>query len=81
MQVPYLSKQGNVKIGMVGFLKNTLGDFPEVIISTFPTLAYNHLFIVRDDANRMFLEEERAVIFHHAVTQLMFVTIKYRQDI
>lgn len=75
------SEKKKVKVRMVEFLKKTMKEFPEAITSTSPTPAANHLFNVRDEKDRVLLDETRARAFHHAVAQLLFATIRCRRDI
>ena len=43
--------------------------------------AADHLFKVRDEKEAKPLEEERALVFHHTVAQLLFMATRARRDI
>jgi hypothetical protein len=73
--------KGEVKVKMVDYLKGVLGEFPEVIDRADPTPASEHLFDVRPDEKRTFLNDEQARALHHAVTQLLFASERSRKDI
>ncbi len=45
------------------------------------TPAADHLFTVRDEKEARALEEERALVFHHTVSQLLFMLARARRDI
>ena len=75
------SDKGKLKISMVPFLKKIIEDFPERITGSAATPATDRLFDVRDDSERILLDEERARAFHHAVAQYLFATIRYRRDV
>ncbi len=42
--------------------------------------AANHLFTVRDEKEARALEEERALVFHHTVAQLLFMLTRARHN-
>jgi hypothetical protein len=62
-------------------LKNVIEQFPEEISGRASSPAAEHLFAVRDESKARVLEEERALAFHHMVTQLLFMCTRARQDI
>jgi hypothetical protein len=41
----------------------------------------HHFFTVRDKKEARALEKERALVFHHTVAQLMFMSTRARRDI
>jgi hypothetical protein len=45
------------------------------------TPAADHLFNVQDEKEARALEEEWALVFHHMVAQLLFISMRARQDI
>ena len=75
------SEKRKLKMSMVPFLKMTIGEFPEAITGTAATPAAGHLFKVRDQEDRKTIDEERARVFHHAVAQLLFVTLRCHKGI
>jgi hypothetical protein len=80
MKLDFRTK-GKVKMSMVPFLKNALEQFPEEIKGTALTPASDHLFTVKNDRNKRVLEEPLDQAFHHAVAQLLYVTMRCRRDI
>jgi hypothetical protein len=73
--------KGEVQVTMIPFLKGVITDFPEEITGTATSPAAAHLFDVRADEDRVLLEEERAIAFHHTVAQLLFACPCARKDI
>ncbi len=74
-------EDGTLDVSMVAYLKNVILDFPELITGKAATLAADHLFTLRDKKESRLLEEERALAFHHMVAQLLFMSMRARQDI
>ena len=72
-------EKGKLKMSMVPFLKKTINEFPEAITGSAATPAAEHLFKVREEDERKVIEEDRARAFHHAVAQLLFVTMRCRR--
>ncbi len=68
-------------VSMVAYLKNVISDFPELITRKAATPAADYLFTIRDKKETRPLEEERALAFHHIVAQLLFMSMRARQDI
>ena len=66
---------------MTEYIKTILADFPEEITTTKTTPAAEHLFQVREESEAQVLPEEQATAFHHAVTQLLFLSARARRDI
>jgi hypothetical protein len=66
---------------MITYLKNVIKGFPEETIGKVTSPAANHLFMVRGKKETRVLEEERALVFHHTVAQLLFMCTRARQDI
>jgi hypothetical protein len=77
----YYTTKGEVKVTMVDYIKEVLVDFPGVIDGTAPMPASEHLFDVRPDEERTFLNKEQARVFHHDVAQLLFASARSRKDI
>jgi hypothetical protein len=66
---------------MVNYLKSVIAEFPEMITGKAATPAVNHLFTVRDKKEARALKEERALVFHHTVAQLVFMSTRARCNI
>ena len=60
-------------VSMVKYLQKVIKEFPEAIKSTSPSPAGDHLFDVREEADRKVLPEEQARQFHRTVAQLLFL--------
>jgi hypothetical protein len=58
-------KEGNLRVSMVKYLENVIGEFPELIVGRAATPAGDILFDIRDAKEARQLEEERAIAFHH----------------
>jgi hypothetical protein len=78
-------EDGTLDVSMVACLKNVISDFPELITGKAATPAADHLFTItytiRDKKETRPLEEEKALAFHHMVAQLLFMSMRARQDI
>ena len=74
-------KDGTLGVSMIPYLKNVIAEFPELITGKSPTPAADHLFKIRDEKEAKLLEEERALVFHHTVAQLLFMATRARRDI
>jgi hypothetical protein len=72
---------GTLDMSMVNYLKSVIAEFPEMITGRAATPAANHLFTVRDEKEARAIEEERALVFHHTVAQLLFMSMRARLDI
>ena len=72
---------GTLDVLMVNYLKRVIAEFPEMITGKAATPAVNHLFTVRDKKEAKALKEERALVFHHTVAQLLFMLTRARRDI
>ncbi len=72
---------GTFNVSMVNYLNSVIAEFPEMMTGKAATPAANHLFTVRDEKKARALEEERALIFHHTVAQLLFMSARARCDI
>ncbi len=71
---------GTLDVLMVNYPKNVIAEFPEMITGKAAMSATDHLFIVRDKKEARALKEERALIFHHTVAQLLFMSTRARHD-
>jgi hypothetical protein len=72
---------GTLDMLMVNYLKSVIAEFPEMITGKAATPAANHLFTVRDKKEARALKEERALVFHHRVAQLLFMSMRARHNI
>jgi hypothetical protein len=81
------SLDGKVRVSMIRYVDKVLKDFPEQIKKTSSTLAADHLFNIRDPEETekqgkwLGEGEEHAQHFHHAVAQLLFLSVRARRDI
>ncbi len=66
---------------MVGYFKDLIEGFPELIVGKAATPAGDRLFDTRDEKEARLLEEERAITFHHTTGQLLFMTTRACRDI
>jgi hypothetical protein len=66
---------------MVNYLKSVIAEFPEMITGKAATPAADHLFTVKNKKEARVLKEERALVFHHTVAQLLFMSMRARLDI
>ncbi len=72
---------GTLDVSMVNYLKNVIAEFPEMITRKAAMPVADHLFTIRDKKEARALEEERALVFHHTVAQLLFVSTRARRNI
>ncbi len=72
---------GTLAVLMVNYLKSVIAEFPEMITGKAATPAANHLFTIRNKKEGRALEEERALVFHHTVAQLLFMSMRARHGI
>ena len=75
------SKDGKVAISMVKYVYQILGEFIDEITETSVTPSADYLFKIREKCDAAQLPEELAVIFHHTVAQLLFVSQRAWRDI
>ncbi len=75
------NKDGTLDVSMITYLKNVIVGFPKEVRGTAATPAAVHLFLVRDRSKVRILKEERALVFHHMVAQLLFMCARARRDI
>ena len=66
---------------MKNYIDGVIKDFPEVIVKTSLTPAADHLFDVHSEEERKELGKEKAIIFHHTMAQLLFLSTRSRRDI
>jgi hypothetical protein len=72
---------GTLDVSMMNYLKSVIAEFPEMIAGKAAMPAADHLFTVRDKKEARALEEERALVFHHTVAQLLFMSMRARRNI
>jgi hypothetical protein len=75
------NKDETLDVLMIVYLKNVIAGFPKEIRGKAATPAAVHLFLVRDRSEARTLEEERVLVFHHMVAQLLFMCTRARRDI
>ena len=56
------------------YLDSVLQEFPENLGTTAATPKTDHLFTVRDEGKKRYLLEDYSQIFHHTVSQLLFMS-------
>ena len=74
------SDKGKLQVLMIPYLINIIKDFPEDIGEPADTPATDHLFKVRPEGESIFLLEEQAQLFHHAVAQPLLLYTRLRRD-
>ncbi len=74
------NEDGTLDASMILYLNGVIAEFPELINGRVATPSTEHLFTVRDEKEARPLEEERALAFHHTVTQLLFMATRTRRD-
>jgi hypothetical protein len=72
---------GTLDVLMVNYLKSVIAEFPEMITGKAATPAADHLFTIRDKKEARALKEERVLVFHHTVAQLLFMSTRARRNI
>ncbi|KAL7464347.1 hypothetical protein ACHAXS_004676 [Conticribra weissflogii] len=72
---------GVLTVSMEKYTKKIIDEFPELITTPAATPAADHLFQVRDNPHGRQLPEQQAVIYHHTVAQLLFLSARARRDI
>ncbi len=75
------STAGVLRVSMVNYTNVNIGEFPKPISTPVATPAADHLSCVHEDNESIILPEEQAVIFHHTVAQLLFLSTSARIDI
>jgi hypothetical protein len=70
-----------LEVSMITYLKNITGLFPKEMLGKASSPAAEHLFAVRDKNKARGLEEERVLVFHHMVVQLLYMCMRAQQDI
>ena len=78
MDIDWLTKPGVMIVSMIKYLQKIIEEFPEVIKSTSPSPADDHLFEVREEADCKVLPKEQARQFHRKVAQLLFICKRAR---
>ena len=70
---------------MIKYIDKVFADFLEVTKKPSSTPAADHLFSIRDPEETeklgKWLNEEQAQHVHHAVAQLLFLSVRARRDI
>ena len=74
-----LFKKGKLKITMKEYIDKIIDELSEMIERTASTPPANYLFQIRDETEASKLDEERAIVFHHIFTQLLFISGQARQ--
>jgi len=78
MKIDY-RKKGKVTFSMEEYIDKLLKAAPYDMQGIARTPAAVHLFNINDGANK--LPEEKALLFHHIVAQLLYLCRRSRQDI
>jgi hypothetical protein len=64
------STKNKVQTNMTQYISKIIKEFPEEVVGKMATPAWDHLFKIRDDGQK--LDDEMADAFHHTVYQLLF---------
>jgi hypothetical protein len=75
------TQEGTLEVSMFKYRWNVIEEFLEKITGQAATPAAAHLFEIRDKKKAQPLGEEQALVFHHTVTQLLFMATRARRDI
>ena len=70
---------GKVRVTMIEYIDQILGEAPREFPGTAPTPAARHLFDTSDDAPK--LSDQDAATFHHIVAKSLFLAKRARPDI
>ena len=81
MDMDWVTEPGTMIVSMIKYLYKVIEEFPEVMKGKRSSPAGDHLFNVREDADRKLLPEEQARQFHRTVAQLLFLCKRARPDI
>ena len=73
MEIDWLTKPGVMIVSMIRYLQKIIEEYPEVIKSNSPSPAGDHLFDVREEADRKVLPKEQARQLHRMVARLLFL--------
>jgi hypothetical protein len=73
------TKQGEVAVTMVDYIKSILNDVPNDMKGCAATPAANHLFQINE--NPTYLDSKSASLFVHLVMQLLYLSQRARPDI
>jgi hypothetical protein len=75
------SHKGKVMVNMTEYIKNIISNFLEEIIGMKASPASVRLFEVQVLTLSKLLPKEQAQVFHHTVTQILFLSTRARKDI
>ena len=67
MNIDWATVPGTMIVSMIKYLSKVIEEFPKIIKGTRSSPAGDHLFQVREDADRKLLPEEQARQFHRTV--------------
>ena len=81
MDMDWVTEPGTMIVSMIKYLYKVIEEFPEVIKGTISSPAGDHLFNVREDADRKLLPEKQARQLHRTVAQLLFLCKQARPNI
>ena len=73
--------EDKVMINISQYVSLIISDFPEEINFTKTTPGADHLLNIRPEDEATPLPKEQAILFHHTVAQLLFVSAPARRDI
>ena len=66
---------------MIPYIDTIQEDFPEEITSSAPSPHIDNLFKVQDKDKAKYLPKKQAVMFHHTVAHLLFLSMRAQPDI
>ena len=73
-------KNESLEVSMFKYLYSIIDEFPELITGKAATPAADHLFSVKDADKAKYLPEEKAIAFHHTISQLLLLRLRERRD-
>ena len=68
------SEDRNMKVLMIPYLNEIIHDFQELLDNIATSPAADHLFKVCSSDKARLLPEEHAVLFHHFIARLLFMS-------
>ncbi len=63
-------------VNMIEYIKNINANFPEEITALKTSLVADYLFKVREESEAKPLPEEQAMVFHHTIVRLLFLSTR-----
>ena len=70
----YMQTLGKLKTSIKEYINKIIDEFPEVIERPTSTPVAEYLFQIRDETEASNSDGEMAISFHHAATQILFLS-------